>query len=529
VPDPREYDADIALLAQVRGAGEASHLRVQLRRPGAPRAEWSKDYAIAFKDLSLTVATMQNDIAQHVLLDRGAAALFGQLTTLETNESLRAANRAYEGGTRVEDWNDAIVHFEQALRRDPDNPRAWCRLSRVYMQWIWTGQKSVEEALAKALPAIERGEKEHPALDDCLAAQAEVAVVQGKMEEGRALLQRLLEVNPNDSEALEGIASYAILDGEIARGTQGYERLVREHPDGVYTWFRLVVARGMMGDEAGARAGLRVMHDAWPELAITHHAFGLHAEIANDHAAAVRHQESAAAADPTNAAFGWAAAMEATEILALDRAQAVLDRMGATENRNYVVPRMWLFIARNEPARAVEWYRAQHLPPSVLDTTHGALGLALAWAGDRKGALAEFRLGEAVRLRNRQPLNAPFPHSLRIMFPENFAALLPPGSRERHALVRQLIERDALYRREGGNYALLDYSEATHAALEGRIDVAFRQLDLAIAHGFSGAFSLRRDLAWMDLRDDPRLKLRLERLDAIAAAQRKSLREGGRE
>ena len=186
---------------------------------------------------------------------------------------------------------------------------------------------------------------------------------------------------------------------------------------------------------------------------------------------------------------------------------------------------MWLFIAHGEPARAVAWYRSQRLPPSMLDATHNALGLALALSGDGKGALAEFKLGEQVRLRNRLALNNPLPHSLRLMVPENFAAMLPAGSPERKALVRQLIERDALYRRQGGNYALLDYVAATHAALDGRTDDALRLLDAALARGFSGAFSLRRDLAWRDLRDDPRLKERLARLDAIAAAQREVLQD----
>jgi len=527
IPDLREFDADIALTAQLRGSGPDARLRVQLQRRGNPRPEWSKDYTLATRDLSMAVATMQNDIAQRVLVDKGSAALHAQLTSLETGEYLRAANRAYEGGTRVEDWNDAILHFEQALRRDPDNPRAWCRLSRLYMQWIWTGQKSVEESLAKAMPAIERGSKEHPGLDDCLAARAEAYVVQGKVEEGREVLQQMLELDPDNINAVEPLANYAVFDGYLREANRGFERIVREHPDDMYTLFRLALTQTMLGEDERARASLKIMRDAWPDLAITHHALGGHAALTNDHAGAVRHYEDAAAADPSNAVFGGYAALEALEIGAIDTARAQLDRLGRAESYEYVHPWMWMFIARNEPQRAVEWYRSQRFSPATVQGSRNLLAQALALAGHREEALAEFRRMEQERIQMRQPINTGWPNSMRNMTPENVIALLPTGSADRAAKLRELLAREALYRREGARYSLMDYRAAVHAALAGDNDEAFRLLDHAIDNGYSSAFSLRRDLAWMTLEDDPRFKQRSARLDAIAVKQRERLREAG--
>jgi tetratricopeptide (TPR) repeat protein len=294
----------------------------------------------------------------------------------------------------------------------------------------------------------------------------------------------------------------------------------------MYTWFRVSMVRAMTGDPEGARAALRVMRDAWPDLAITHHALGYYAELTNDYAGAARHQEDAAAADPNYAVFGGMAAIDALEIGAFDTAQADLERLGRAESFEYVQPWMWLFIARGEPRRAVAWYRAQRFSPATLSRTRALLAQALALAGQREQALAEFRQLDLERTEKRLPLNDGGAHSLRLMAPENYVAMLPSGSPERAALLRELQSREALYRREGARYALMDYRAAVHAALAGRTDEAFGLLDVAIDHGYSSVSSLRRDLAWMSLRDDPRFKQRQARLEAIAATQRERLRSG---
>jgi tetratricopeptide (TPR) repeat protein len=505
----------------VRGSGGTRSLRVRLQKPGAPRPEWSKDYPLATRDLAITVATMQNDIAQRVLRDPETIALHAQLTALETGALLRAGNRAYERGTRVEDWNDAIVHFEQALRRDPDNPRAWCRLSRLYMQGIWAGQKTTEAALAKALPAIRRGTKSDPGLPDCLHAQAESLVVQGKTEEAALMLHRALEANPYDAEAEEALSGFAVSDGHIGEGLRGYERLARDHPDGMYIWARLAWTRQMTGDDAGADAAGRVMRSAWPDLAITHRAAGMVAELRNDHASAVRFNEAAAAADPANGVFGANAAAQALEIFALDAAAGQIERL--RNNEAGVDWKAWWFVARGQAKDAVAWLRARHASHATGSAPSLVLAQALALAGDREAALAELRRSDEERKAQGSPLVSGWPHPLRAMPPEQMAALLPPRSSERTKLVAELRAWDEAYRRAGADFTLLDYRAAVHAALANDTDGAMRLLDTAIDHGYASAFSLRRDLAWQALRDDPRFKQRQAKLDAIAAAQRQRL------
>jgi DNA-binding winged helix-turn-helix (wHTH) protein/tetratricopeptide (TPR) repeat protein len=520
-PDVRELHADIALGGEVRGSGANRQLRLRLQKPGAPRPEWSQEYSLATRDLALNVAKMQNDIALRVLRDPETAALHTQLTALETGALMRAGNRAYEQGTRVEDWNDAIVHFEQALRRDPDNPRAWCRLSRLYMQWIWVGQKTTEAALAKALPAIERGKKVEPGLSDCLMAQAEAAVVQGKVEEGRVFLHRTLEANPHEVEAQEALSNYAVFDGHIRRGLRGLERIVEEHPDGMYTWARVAWTRQMTGDRVGADAALRLMRDAWPDLAITHRAAGVVAELRNDHAGAMRFHEAAAAADPANGLFGASAAIAALEIDASDAAASAIERLRDSEA--VADPKMWWFLGRGEASKAVAWARTRRASHATGSTAWGTMAQALALSGEHEEALAELRRWDEERKARNGPLLAGWHHILRRMEPEQLAALLPPGSSERMRLIEELRAWDARYRQEGADFTLLDYRAAVHAALSGKTEEAMRLLDVAIDHGYASSFSLRRDLVWIALRDDPRFQQRQARLDAIAAAQRQRL------
>lgn len=101
----------------------------------------------------------------------------------------------------------------------------------------------------------------------------------------------------------------------------------------------------------------------------------------------------------------------------------------------------------------------------------------------------------------------------------NWAALLPPGDTQRHAILAVLSLEYARLRESGVATPSLVYHEAVLAALEGDRAAAIAELSWAIDAGFRDQLALQRDLAWRVLADDTEFPRQQQRLEALLRAE----------
>lgn len=125
------------------------------------------------------------------------AVIEGELATRSGPSNVRASldtARLYEA---LGDVENARQWYEEALRRDPEDPDVSFPVGEHYLR---TGDPAL------AVPLLEDAARYRDGVEFELAlASAHRAV--GDLERARALYQQVLEVNPTNEEALEGVAA----------------------------------------------------------------------------------------------------------------------------------------------------------------------------------------------------------------------------------------------------------------------------------------------------------------------------------
>jgi Flp pilus assembly protein TadD len=124
-------------------------------------------------------------------------------------------------------------------------------------------------AVAEAAENTERTPELEKGLDD-LTAQAETLLDQGKYQEARDTIVRVMPMRPNDARtaavmggAMRGLGRDAMAERTLSRALQIDSR----QPRALYEMGRLLAARG---DKSGAAEKLRAVQAADPKFAQSH-------------------------------------------------------------------------------------------------------------------------------------------------------------------------------------------------------------------------------------------------------------------
>ncbi len=134
--------------------------------------------------------------------------------------------------------------FQEALVIDPSYAPAWAELAGVYLHQTITGKMVPERGLSQVRDAAERA----IALDPGNAA-AHVRLAQyrrnlGDATQANELMQRALEIGPNDRLVLGMAASYALIEGRLDRAVELQRRVVAMEPlavSGRYNLFMYLI------------------------------------------------------------------------------------------------------------------------------------------------------------------------------------------------------------------------------------------------------------------------------------------------
>ncbi|MFB3917715.1 MAG: protein kinase [Terriglobales bacterium] len=357
----QELNVDAVVEGTVGKAGDRVQINAQLVDAHRDQHLWARQYNRELRD----ILQLQNDLASAITLE-----VAGNLTPNEQSrltERTRHVNpQAYEAYLRgkyflgkwtTEGFAKAKAYFEQAIELDPKYADAYAGLGEYYGTIAYTGMSphwgawvKAEDLLGKALEIDTMSSKAHTLLGlvklqfrcDRMAAEKE--------------LNRALELNPADMEALDSHSYYLLETGHTDEAISEKRRVLGHDPLALRTnaELGLYLLRAGRNDEAITQLEKTLELD--PNYAATHARLGF--------AYAAKQQYSQAV-------------IEIQKAISLDKSPERLARLGE-------VYAQWG--KRQEALRTIrelqEMSRQRHVPPSTIALIYARLGEkkpAIAW------------------------------------------------------------------------------------------------------------------------------------------------------
>src|SRR5256714_12055868 len=217
------------LEGSVRKAGEKLRVTAQLINVSDGYHLWSKDYDGDVKD----ILNFQSNVAEQVvqalqvkLGGEGTRVLAKKPTENPEAHPLYLLGR-YEFATYTQTaWNNAIRHYEQALKLDPNYALAYCGLADNYA-YMGSVVMPEKEAIAKEKEFAQKALELDPELAEAHMSLALTLVADYDWRNGLKEFDRALELNPNLAWAYEIYAWFlgglGRLDEAIAKDKKAIE------------------------------------------------------------------------------------------------------------------------------------------------------------------------------------------------------------------------------------------------------------------------------------------------------------------
>jgi TolB-like protein/Tfp pilus assembly protein PilF len=374
-------DVDIPTVAQklnvatvlegsVRKSGKRVRITAQLIEVSSDSHLWSETYDRELED----IFAVQDDIAQSVVKEL-RAALLGEPAAIAADTAAAAAVRqASTGrsdkpeafqlylqgkfyGERVTqaDTDKAIDLYKRALAIDPDFALAWTGLSYIYQLQAGYGFAPIDEGYERARDAAQRALRLAPDLAEghialgavleghdwnwtaadasyrralelapgdanALRAAAQLARVQGRVDEALELIRKAVALDPLSARTHRQAAMIALMDERFDAAAASFQLALDLAPSAGLNHAFLAITRLLQGrGQEGRGVAEAESHDVFRNLAFAmiHHAQG-------------RAAESEAALQTLISGFGWTAAYQVAEAYAyrneVDKAFEWLER-----------------------------------------------------------------------------------------------------------------------------------------------------------------------------------------------------------
>ena len=217
--------------------GDRIRVHAQLIRAASDDHFWSETYDRELRD----VLALQSEVAQSI-----AEKVKVSVTTEEHSRlvaSRQVAPEVYESflkGRYTRDYSRtgverSIAYFEDAIRRDPSFSPAYVGLANAYDQYGTPGIGGAppSEVRPKVVSAIRKARELDPEFPGVHAILAAIYQEQWQWSDAENEYKRALELNPNDSEAHLGFASWLLCQGHTDEALSWARRARELDPFGV--------------------------------------------------------------------------------------------------------------------------------------------------------------------------------------------------------------------------------------------------------------------------------------------------------
>jgi len=143
-------------------------------------------------------------------------------------EYLLAINDLSE--TNSENLITAVKHLQEAIRLDPNYARAYSTLGRAYLDMLDWGAMSTMQATRAARDAASRALDIAADSSEALAVLGKAELRDGNQDLAGQLLNKAIENGPNDTVALDYLASYQIQEAHPDDAIETYKKILRIDP-----------------------------------------------------------------------------------------------------------------------------------------------------------------------------------------------------------------------------------------------------------------------------------------------------------
>jgi TolB-like protein/class 3 adenylate cyclase/Flp pilus assembly protein TadD len=341
------------LEGSVRKSGKRVRITAQLIEVASDSHLWSETYDRELDD----IFAVQDDIAQSVVKELRSALLPEPSETAADTAAAAEVRQAATGrsdnpeafqlylqgkfyGERVTqvDTDKAIDLFQGALAIDPDFALAWTGLSYIYQLQAGYGFSPIDEGFERARDAAQRALRLAPGLAEghialgavleghdwnwtaadasfrralelapgdanALRAAAQLARIQGRVDEGLVLIRKAIALDPLSARTHRQAAMIAVMDGRLDDAASAFRLAIDLAPNAGLNHGFLALTRLLQGrGEEGLAIAQAEPHDVFRNLAfaLIHHVLG--------HA-----MESDAALQALIDEFAWTAAYQIAE------------------------------------------------------------------------------------------------------------------------------------------------------------------------------------------------------------------------
>jgi TolB-like protein/Tfp pilus assembly protein PilF len=501
------------LEGSVRKAGNDLRITAQLIQVEDGSHLWSQSYDRRLENVFAIQTEIAASIAQALkinLLDAGQTAPVAQAAaSMPAYELFLQARRLIHGRTRG-GLEAARGLLEEALKLDPDYAPALAALAQTVLH-LGSGREGYgdipgDQALAIAVPLLDKALTLDPTLADAHAGQSLIFRIQGDLARSEAALTKALALNPNLPDALHWQAILLNDAGRLREQLAVQLRLDAIDPLNVANLLRLSGTFRNSGKRAEAQAVIARMLRAFPD---SPQSFG--AQAADLFDAGHLAEAQVPAARMLALKSNWAPRLNAGIYYALGDFDRALTLQGIPEFRAGAL------FALGRSDEAIAELREQLA--ATPDDLGGILLTTLTRAGRFDDALTLYR----ERWGDIKALDAAVPPTSSGPFEAIAAA--QRATEDKNGLAETLAQwRNRLdFQREQG-YASVGFlaTEARYFALADERAAAIEALTKAIDLGLRDPL-LARDPAFAALGDDPEFKAQSARIITLINIERAKL------
>jgi adenylate cyclase len=242
--------ADYLLEASVRSAGDRIRVSTTLVRTKDGVQVWSQDFDQKLDDVFALQSRIASEIEGRIrgrLAEEGGVIPEHIATSGEAYALYVDARAKIRKRTGPEDYTAAHSELEQVLKLDPNYAPAWAALSQVIgaippSQKAWQLTNSSESYARKAIELAPNLAAGHAALALALDLKGPIA---------RAEIERAIELDPNDFEAVTWLGNVRSDSGDAKGAAEAYRRAAQIEP---FFWpavFNLYSTLEQLNDQQG--------------------------------------------------------------------------------------------------------------------------------------------------------------------------------------------------------------------------------------------------------------------------------------